>query len=344
MQTDAYVELIHGLPATAHAPELGPHPWVFSVNAAGLNSTLFSCSTREDMESWVTAIRLAGWENSRLEEVYTGHLIRSVFPPSHPPPVRISPSSPVLEGWFDVRTYGSKSWSHFWVVLSLSSPAQDAERRRASISAASAREAAAAAAASSMKGKKRLSNMFGGGGKDREDKLSAGMTPYPPAPGEGSPTNNTFALGDTDGNLSTQPTVKAQFYLAPPGMPIPTTAATRRTSLSTSQSSSAIAPPATSDKPILTLTDLHQAYAVFPETAFAVETSGMFKLEGAMRGDVLGRAGQKRAEGWCLMIPVERRGEEWVSGGKHEMLRWLAGQSFPLTLLRFVLSAPGMAA
>lgn len=72
--TDAFVDLIQPLPPTRHNPQAGPHPFVFSINTAGMNSVLFSCPDQEVMQEWVTAIRLAGWEMSRLQEIYTGHL------------------------------------------------------------------------------------------------------------------------------------------------------------------------------------------------------------------------------------------------------------------------------
>lgn len=47
--TDAFVDLIQPLPPTKHDPAAGPHPFVFSINTAGLNSLLFSCPSREVM-------------------------------------------------------------------------------------------------------------------------------------------------------------------------------------------------------------------------------------------------------------------------------------------------------
>lgn len=178
------------------------------------------------------------------------------------------------------------------------------------------------AVAGSAKSRKRLSNMFGS-----SKEATPAPTPYhPPVPGDGSPTTAGVGLAaqqQLDPTLSTVPVVKASFYLVPPGTASPTgapsSAAGRRASLSQQ-------PPAPT-QPVLVISDLHQAYAVFPESPAAVDASGMFKLEGAMRGDAVGASGRKREEGWCLLIPGDKRGDDWVSGGKHEMIRWLTGAS-----------------
>lgn len=50
-QTDAYVDIVPALPPTDFAKSQGddrPHPFVFSVNSAGLNAVLFSCETEAD--------------------------------------------------------------------------------------------------------------------------------------------------------------------------------------------------------------------------------------------------------------------------------------------------------
>lgn len=49
---------------------------VVTLNTAGSNLILFSCPNAASLISWATALRLASWEKSRLEEVYTAHLIR----------------------------------------------------------------------------------------------------------------------------------------------------------------------------------------------------------------------------------------------------------------------------
>lgn len=49
---------------------------VITLNTAGSNLLYFSCSSPQMLVSWATAFRLATWEKSRLEEIYTAHLIR----------------------------------------------------------------------------------------------------------------------------------------------------------------------------------------------------------------------------------------------------------------------------
>lgn len=49
---------------------------VLTLNTAGSNLILFSCPSTSALVSWVTALRLSAWEKSRLEEIYTAHLIR----------------------------------------------------------------------------------------------------------------------------------------------------------------------------------------------------------------------------------------------------------------------------
>ena len=49
---------------------------MLTLNTAGSNLYLFSCPSAEALVQWTAAIRLAAWEKSRLEEIYTAHLIR----------------------------------------------------------------------------------------------------------------------------------------------------------------------------------------------------------------------------------------------------------------------------
>jgi CCR4-NOT transcriptional complex subunit CAF120 len=49
---------------------------IVTLNTAGSNLILFSCPNPANLISWASALRLASWEKSRLEEIYTSHLIR----------------------------------------------------------------------------------------------------------------------------------------------------------------------------------------------------------------------------------------------------------------------------
>lgn len=155
----------------------------------------------------------------------------------------------------------------------------------------------------SSKSKKRLSKLFGGSSGPDESLT----TPYPmPIPGETSPTGRHNA-----------PYISAQFFKTPPN----------------NRSSKASPQP---QMPFLTITDVTQAFAVFPEVEAEVENSAMLKLEGKLMGEGLGSA--RRDEGWTLMIPVEQQGEGFVPGKRADMLRWLVGQSQPpLPRLSFTL-------
>lgn len=53
---------------------------VLTLNTAGSNLLLFSCPSTPALISWATALRLSAWEKSRLEEIYTAHLIRITLP------------------------------------------------------------------------------------------------------------------------------------------------------------------------------------------------------------------------------------------------------------------------
>jgi CCR4-NOT transcriptional complex subunit CAF120 len=49
---------------------------IFTLNTAGSNLLIFSCPNEAALRSWAAALRLSAWEKSRLEEIYTAHLIR----------------------------------------------------------------------------------------------------------------------------------------------------------------------------------------------------------------------------------------------------------------------------
>lgn len=63
------------VPATAETPAKR-YANVLTLNTAGSNLLLFSCPTTAALISWAAALRLSAWEKSRLEEIYTAHLLR----------------------------------------------------------------------------------------------------------------------------------------------------------------------------------------------------------------------------------------------------------------------------
>jgi CCR4-NOT transcriptional complex subunit CAF120 len=97
----------------------------FHRNTAGLNRILLACPAPQSLLSWTTALRLAAWEKSRLEEIYTGHLLR--LSTMETGPLR-EPKSTLqggrMEGWAKVRIGGgSTEWQRVWVVIFQHSPA-----------------------------------------------------------------------------------------------------------------------------------------------------------------------------------------------------------------------------
>lgn len=49
---------------------------VLTLSSAGSNLLLFSCPDPGALVAWAAALRLSAWEKTRLEEMYTGHLLR----------------------------------------------------------------------------------------------------------------------------------------------------------------------------------------------------------------------------------------------------------------------------
>jgi CCR4-NOT transcriptional complex subunit CAF120 len=75
--TDAFVHVLGSVtvPETATSPAKR-YPDVLTLNTAGSNLLLFSCPSTQALLSWAAALRLSAWEKSRLEEIYTAHLLR----------------------------------------------------------------------------------------------------------------------------------------------------------------------------------------------------------------------------------------------------------------------------
>ena len=111
--TDSSLELLAPLPPPPHRPTSHPHHFVFSLNTAGSNRLLFSSPNEREFARWATGFRLAAWERSRLEEIYTGHLIKTGGREPKSELIRGR-----LEGWVRVRVMGGTDWKRLWVVLS----------------------------------------------------------------------------------------------------------------------------------------------------------------------------------------------------------------------------------
>lgn len=105
-------------PATATSP---PRKYtnVITINTAGTNLLLFSCPSAQDLISWATAFRLSCWEKSRLEEIYTAHLIRITLNDGRNTPSTLTHGR--LEGWVRVRVAGQTGWKKLWMCVSAGS-------------------------------------------------------------------------------------------------------------------------------------------------------------------------------------------------------------------------------
>ena len=80
-------------------------------------------------------------------------------------------------------------------------------------------------------------------------------------------------------------------------------------------------------KPLLTVTDVTQAFAVYPERPELIPRSTLIKVEGTF-GDEDMAMTMKSREGWILIMPsLEHLGPT----GNHsaEMLKWVIGVSSP---------------
>lgn len=240
--TESSVELFNPLPPPPHRPNSHPHKFVFSLNTAGANQLLFSCPSHHELLRWSNGLRLAAWERSRLEEIYTGHLIRAG---------RREPASPLqrgrYEGWVRVRPMGSTDWNRLWLVVN---------------------EPSAAAVDESSTNSRRHS-LFGMGKQEQSVQ----------EPNTGVPM--------------------ASFYAEP------RTTKNRTTSL-----------------PQLTITNVTQAYATFPERLEVMTQNNIMKVVGRISGEAVVIEGGLRESGWVLIMP-EQPEEDMQLSPLVPMLRWI---------------------
>jgi CCR4-NOT transcriptional complex subunit CAF120 len=73
-------------------------------------------------------------------------------------------------------------------------------------------------------------------------------------------------------------------------------------------------------KPLLTMSDISQAFAVYPERPELISRSTLIKVEGFFGGEDTA-AGMKNREGWLLVMPELEGGLSQTA----EMLRWVTG-------------------
>ncbi|KIJ13455.1 hypothetical protein PAXINDRAFT_170519 [Paxillus involutus ATCC 200175] len=247
--TDAFVQVLGSIsiPAADGQPPK-KYTNVLTLNSAGSNLLLFSCPSTPALVSWATALRLSAWEKSRLEEIYTAHLIRITLPDGKD--TRPTLLRGRMEGWVRIRVAGQTDWKRMWMIVSAGSQ----------------------------------------------------QTPDPTGPPHvegthpGSPNvprkkrmSNLFSREHTD-DLPLRPMVS--LYASPK--------------------------PKDKKKALLTLKDVTQAFAVYPERPELINRSTLMKLEGLL-GDEETAGGMRGREGWLLVMPELEAGNTQAS----EMLKWL---------------------
>lgn len=78
--------------------------------------------------------------------------------------------------------------------------------------------------------------------------------------------------------------------------------------------------PKDKKKPVLTITNIRQAFAVYPERPELISRSTLMKLEGSI-GEEETAAAMRGREGWLLVMPELESGNTQAS----EMLKWMIG-------------------
>ncbi|KAF9052500.1 hypothetical protein BDZ89DRAFT_1125915 [Hymenopellis radicata] len=245
--TDAFVSVLGSItvPATPTTPAQR-YANVLTLNTAGSNLLLFSCPSTESLISWAAALRLCAWEKSRLEEIYTAHLIRITLS------ARDIPSTLVrgrMEGWARVRIAGQTDWKRVWMVVSATYEPETPMTPNSSIGATPTH---------GIK-KKRMSALFAR---------------------DASPTR----VGPSKANVS--------MFLSQK--------------------------PKDRKKVLLTMTDVTQAFAVYPERPELISKSTLIKIEGRIGTEDIA-AGMRGREGWILIMPELEGGLSQAA----EMLKWV---------------------
>ncbi|KAI0303795.1 hypothetical protein B0F90DRAFT_1326973 [Multifurca ochricompacta] len=244
--TDAFVQVLGAvtIPASGGAPAQ-KYNNVVTLNTAGSNLLLFSCPNAASLISWATALRLSTWEKSRLEEIYTAHLIRITLNDGHDAPSTLVRGR--REGWVRIRIAGQTDWKHLWMAIT-SGPSQE-------VTSPPARPGSP----HEPQRKRRISSLFG-----RDDSQPQ--------------------------SLSARPLVS--FFISPK--------------------------PKDRKKPFLTLQDVKQAFAVYPERPELINKSTLMKIEGTI-GDEEVAVGMRGREGWVLVMPELEAGVPQAN----ETIKWL---------------------
>ncbi|GJE88684.1 hypothetical protein PsYK624_047670 [Phanerochaete sordida] len=249
--TDAFIHVLGSvtIPATPTSAAQ-KYTNVLTVNTAGSNLLLFACPSTQALLAWTAALRLAAWEKSRLEEIYSAHLIRITLNDGRETPTPLRDGR--MEGWVRIRVAGQTDWKLLWMVISAGAHNNEAPAPAPDPNSPTP----------SVLRKKRISSFW-----SRDQSPTRGAAPLRPM---------------------------LQLY--------------------------ASNKPKDKKKALLTVRDVIQAFAVYPERPELISRSTLFKIEGTL-GDEELAVGMRNREGWLLIMP------EIEGGGMRgsEMLRWLIG-------------------
>lgn len=141
---------------------------VLTLNTAGSNLILFACPDAPSLVSWAAALRLAAWEKSRLEEIYTAHLLRMTLSDGgawREPKTTLVKGQ--MEGWAQIRVAGQTGWKRVWLVLSAATPQPSS----------TSQDGHSAGATPSIS-KRRISNLFGGGNAHPTPVIKSSLAIY----------------------------------------------------------------------------------------------------------------------------------------------------------------------
>ncbi|KAF7970072.1 hypothetical protein HWV62_25046 [Athelia sp. TMB] len=265
---DAFVQVLGSVtvPETPTTPAKR-YTDVLTLNTAGSNLLLFSCPNTTSLLSWAAALRLSAWEKSRLEEIYTAHLLRITVPNGKYFKEAPSPlSRGRMEGWVQVRSAGQTDWKKLYMVISAgaSNPVAAHELARTSTGDSSGHGPA------TPRSSRRLSSLFSSSAPAEAPSAKMNLAPLPP-----NPIIELFASPK------------------PKDRRLP---------------------------PVLTLRNVTQAFAMYPERPEMMQRSTLMKLEGVF-GPEAGAGAMKGREAWMMIMPEipDGAGAGGVAG---ELLRW----------------------
>ncbi|KAG8756973.1 hypothetical protein FRC11_004884, partial [Ceratobasidium sp. 423] len=273
--TDAFVQVLGSVtfPPTAASPAKR-FTNVLTLNTAGSNLLLFVCESPAALVSWAAALRLAAWEKSRLEEIYTAHLLRITLTESR---IWKEPRTTLvkgqLEGWARVRVAGQTDWKRLWVVISAGSPGNLAGTQAGHQSTLSLTRTLSQGSPTTATPKKgRLSGLFS---KSSHQHTSSNAS-----------VSSNSPVGDM-GNM--------QFFTG--------------------------SKPKERKFPVLSISSITQAFAVYPERPDLITRSTLVKIEGRL-GREDGAGAIKGTEAWVLIMPEVESGQP---AGPRKMLEWVVG-------------------